>query len=764
MNGAGGLGNKIPDNLLIEAYHKIILQLECPKVSGNSNFMNRVNTISDPYYYLEYDEILEFLNKRLKLHKNDAILVIKELVERGFLVPLPDDYKHDISNVTKYRSLHMDVLIRSAHIRTAWDGIPYIVSPRFLVYYMDVPSEDDYIYMPSVRAAQYNIVTGFLRNAILKFFDNEDLASSYVEILRTYLSKYLQSKGLDAYQAYSLARMLSSDKDVYVIIAPTGAGKTEIFLFYILARLMRAKHHGENRNCVIIYPRKMLQVDQSERMLQLLYVANDYLKKKFGYEITFGLRDGDTPRDDKEKDNEPYRGIKCPICSGTLLYREGNVKCEKCKNKFHFIMSTRPSLGGKNPDILVTNMWALEVRVMDNNKSDINVNAFKNLDAIVVDETHEYTGIRGGIVRALLEILKDISKIESPKIIISSATIPNPREFSSKITGVHDNNIELHSYKEVYDELGKHGISPSGKRLVIVGLFSMNPKYSWSTYCQLWSVMMAFLNYVYGLDDKEYTPQSIIFINNKKELNRTFQGFKENISLGEPQDHVRDILRGVKLESIDPYAYWHYASPSTRISLKKLFDSGNKLDLLADKVTIMHSEISEEDRRSIIAAFGGSEEKHKSIKDLAVVLSTSSLELGVDYKNVSFILNVGLEKSISLAQRIGRGGRSKSSLRTVLGIILTRNIPSEELLINSPEIVEILNPSPTFKDIKLPVAYSNPQVIKRGIFIKTLSKLARMGYRTYASVRSMSRKNDLEDLIDIVIKSLENVEEWGATP
>jgi DEAD/DEAH box helicase domain-containing protein len=146
----------------------------------------------------------------------------------------------------------------------------------------------------------------------------------------------------------------------------------------------------------------------------------------------------------------------------------------------------------------------------------------------------------------------------------------------------------------------------------------------------------------------------------------------------------------------------------------------------------MHSEISEKDRSKVANALRGG-------KGLTV-LSTSSLEVGVDYDGVSFILNVGLDNPVSLIQRIGRGGRSVKTLRTVLGIFLVRALPTEILKTYDNEFMKSLA-SLTLKGYRLLITKDNPQIIKRGILIETIANLAKKGVKTHASMGSGGHMN-----------------------
>ena len=673
----------------------------------------------------------------------NAESLLKNLLEKGFLVNVG-------CREPCFRTLHMDVLYRSAHIRTAPDGEPYPLAVRFKIYdNVPIPSKEDRRYGFSGHVD--------IAGAAKAYFGNKDVADRYIKVIRDFLRE-LGSKGFDIYQAKALEAMLrgGDGERAYVLTAPTGSGKTLVFSLYALARVLKYKYVlGEEGRAVFIYPRKVLQVDQTGRLLRLLSLA-----EKNGFEVTLGLRDGDTPKSERNLREdlvrgESYRGLRCPkvisnhVCGGALIpYKMGTgygLRCKKCGSTYDFIRLTRIEMGKNPPDILITNMWTVETRLIDYNNNDIDVRYYKNVKTVIVDEAHEYTGLGGGLVSILLRI---IHRLSHPVFVLSSATIPGPIEFAAKLTGMEEDNVKLLDFYR----LTEGGKLIRGRRLVIMSVVDLSPRYSWNTYVQLWSVYMAFLHYAYVASGKGYVPQAIAFINNIRELRRAHRGYEENISLGEPKDHLYRDGIGV-VPHCDPFSYVHYAEKEVLNRVINMVKNNEKFEILKYLVEEMHSQVFPENRRKVIEGL-------KSGKELGVVLSTSSLELGVDYESVGFILNSGFERIISLVQRIGRGGRSQKTLRTVLGLIVTRNIPQETFYLYSDNIWDYLNPAPKSFKYTIPVASENTQVIKRGIMTEALVRMAENRERTYASGVGMSSPRQVKDLLNRMREYVYRVEGW----
>jgi len=716
----------------INAYHLIITDLEAPRIA-NKQAISEGNwyPIEKEKYCISYEELKNFLRSKNFSYSDE---IINSLVKKGFLIQLPCDKDGCVC----LRSLHMDILIRSSHITTLHGNPPYLLSYKFAIARLKVPVKQDRTIIPGENDPAWNK----LQSSILSFFNgHKELADKYTSILRKYLSR--RQTGLDSFQAYVLSEMLSSNKNTYAIVAPTGSGKTEIYLFYSLAMVMKWRLlEGEDNNrrkVILVYPRKALTIDQAYRIIELLSIANKLLKEAYNNSITYGIRDRDTPKQFSGyqqrssmyvKRGDPFRGVVCPSCpKGQLAYDdETSVVCKACNEKYYFIKTVRRTV--PEADIIATNPWALETRLLDSAAEDVNAETLSDAALLVFDEAHEYTGVSGGILATLIDILRKINNHKDVKLVFSSATIPDPDDFISKLSG--DNNCEVFDFNKQVAE-GK--LQVKGERLVILANFMMNPRYSWNTYCQLWSVLMAFLSYAYKQRGIQQ-PQSLLFINNIKELRRVRSGYTENLRLGEPKDHLSD-----NLDPLDPYCYWHYLPANSVDQIRKRALRGELFDELKDLLIEMHSEVSKEDREIIAMRLRSGEG--------LVALSTSSLELGVDYDGVGFVLNAGLDNPISLVQRIGRGGRSDKTMRTVLGIILARAIPTEMLKTYEKNFMQAVA-TMSIEGYKLLITKDNPQIIKRGILIESIAQLAKKGRDTYASKDSKGPIKDLETLQSLI--------------
>jgi len=730
---------------LTRCYHELIsreFKLATSNIVEKEGYMHGTILSPNKINVLSKNDIVKLFDK---LNGGYGEKCFNELSNMGFIVKLGDN---------KFRSLHMDVALRSAFLRTAYDYVPYLVSPRIGLYRFSVPSKSDRIIIVGKRKyphENFEIIANFLNNSIDAFFGNENGAKLYKE----FLMEHFKNGGLDAFQAWALATLLRDNNKIrqsHILTAPTGAGKTEIFVLYTIAKMVRSKFNNTNENAVLVYPRKALAIDQTSRLILLIRELNK-VAEKHNITLTVGIRDGETPKwkkggyvisknnkDHIVEDGESFKGM-VGLNEKPFLYRikDSKLKVEYDGDILEFIRVTRKDMYTSPPDILVTNMWTLERRLLDDiNKKDINVGYFSNTGLLVVDETHEYTGLSGGMVSSLLNVVFKVSEISDFEIILASATLPHSEKFGEKFLP-KKSSVNRIDFFEITNKLKNDlGVEFTGERLVLMGIYDLMPKYSWSSYVQLWSTYMAFLQFAYTHDKKPYKPKTLVFIENIKEIRRARRGVEEGVSLGEPKDHL------IKPPT-DLYSYAHYSDDHKFINhiYNKIVNRKEPLVEINRRVYEMHSLLPPKDRKEVI------EKLKKEDSDMAVVLTTSSLELGVDYGGVSFILNVGFENPLSLRQRIGRGGRSAKSLHTVLGIILTKKVPTESFLLHDPLVWDKLHPvrSIDSEEMELIVSRNNPQIIIRERLTYNIVKLGLKGEPTYSSGRPIRTKEELIEFL-----------------
>ena len=163
---------------------------------------------------------------------------------------------------------------------------------------------------------------------------------------------------------------------------PTASGKTLIYNLPILEKILR----NPNARALYIFPLKALEQDQMKGL-------SAWLKVLPGETITAEIYDGNTP---------PYK---------------------------------RKKIRQNPPNILFTNPDMLHKGILAHHQSWEKF--MKDLCFVVLDEIHTYRGIFGSHLNQIIRRLKRLCTLHgsSPRFILLSATVRNPKEFGSNLIG-----------------------------------------------------------------------------------------------------------------------------------------------------------------------------------------------------------------------------------------------------------------------------------------------------------------------------------------
>ncbi|USH00041.1 DEAD/DEAH box helicase [Thermococcus argininiproducens] len=628
-------------------------------------------------------------------HLNDTFLeeadlkrypdeVILELLSRGFLIKLGKN---------KYRTIHMDIAVRSVDVRSSYFGNKRILEYQLLRRKVPVLRRD---YLDLTNSEHPRYKTFF--TLLLSIIHDEEL----VRILIDSLVKG-NIRGLSKYQFDSIRTILTSSNSPVVVSAPTGFGKTFVYFVPILVEALKAKKDNiPGPKAVLFYPRKTLESDQMSEMISVLYHLNEILPDSIG-KITIAIDDGNTKRLDKIEEGELFRGIRDPITGEQLKIKKTTSEAfvEINGKRVDWILIDKDSIRENPPDILITNIWAYQYKLVDRRywKGYLS----DKIKYFVFDEVHTYRGIGAGILRYFI---RSIMSLISPraKLILSSATIPKIKDFVEEITGYP----YIKFAKAVYSE-SIHGIDFYKYELYL--LLGISPGIHWGTYTYELALYLAILNRLYEYAKKSKL-QTITFIDSIKEIDRLKSQTIQAITLAD--DRILPHLnKEMHSNPEDSFVYWIY-NPN-------IVDDQNSLEKIIKELEkkIEHHYSSRADRYEI-------EERLKR-KDIDVIYATNTLELGVNYSSVSIVVNAGIPLSKeSIIQRMGRAGRnSKDTLNTAVGIVIIRNNPLEYYYLYTG-LEELLDIS---KAPKIPVSYNNHFVILFSALLYSAFDLSRRGMK-----------------------------------
>jgi DEAD/DEAH box helicase domain-containing protein len=207
-------------------------------------------------------------------------------------------------------------------------------------------------------------------------FEGEFL--DYPENLREEVKTVYKNKGIDrlySHQARAIKHVLDG-KNV-VVSTPTASGKTLIYNTVTLDALTK----NPSARSLYLFPTKALSQDQLAELFEL--------NKLMGDKLGLFTYDGDTPQ------------------------------------------NTRKAIR-KKAQIVLTNPYMLHSGILPHHTKWVNL--FENLQYIIIDELHYYTGVFGSHMGNIMRRLKRICNFygSNPVFIMSSATISNPKELAEK--------------------------------------------------------------------------------------------------------------------------------------------------------------------------------------------------------------------------------------------------------------------------------------------------------------------------------------------
>jgi len=201
------------------------------------------------------------------------------------------------------------------------------------------------------------------------------------------LVKVMRNRGIEElYSHQAEAVELAKSGHSFVVPTPTASGKTLCYNLPVIDEILR----NAQARALYLFPTKALSQDQ---MHEVHGIVTD-----LGVDIKTFTFDGDTPETAR-------RAIR------------------------------------SSGHIVVTNPDMLHQGVLPHHT--LWVKLFENLKYVVVDEVHQYRGVFGSHVTNVLRRLQRIARFygSDPQFICCSATIANPKELASRLTGLEMREI-----------------------------------------------------------------------------------------------------------------------------------------------------------------------------------------------------------------------------------------------------------------------------------------------------------------------------------
>lgn len=474
--------------------------------------------------------------------------------------------------------------------------------------------------------------------------------------LSDYMFSDFQINGLK-----KIKEMISGDDSHRVVIlqAPTGSGKTNVFLLPSLWDSIERNSHS-----ILVYPRIALAIDQLFGLIKNIFYAKNSGYRGLSVGILFGgigSIDEHTfkynnnlfeKKEIKEQVWVIFKDRKCPICNNGFImgiYYNKKINDFKCSNKSCGVENlkiyvSKDRILKEKPNIIITTFESLNSISFRPDFEEI----LRKSSAIVFDEAHIYYQVYGSHLSAFLREFKK----ENPKLkfVISSATLPNSVNFAKKLTG--ENNILEIRPSEMDLNKNEETTVPIEEYFLIKSKKVRDRSTSASTLIQL----LMLLGHSVNLNGKE---RLLAFFDSRDNLIRQEKNFKDadgNKKLYNFRLNKEEFLSSEFVEYKCPVgsekncnlqyckASGPYKEGECWFGLTKaIFQNGMK-----PKTSVLKVD------RSM------AEDSTYEINKTDIVFTTSSLELGIDDKQISTIVQYRPPYTIfNFIQRKGRAGREQ---------------------------------------------------------------------------------------------------------
>ena len=612
----------------------------------------------------------------------------------------------------------------------------------------------------------------------------DEIFREFFEKTFNFLFYWFQARGIKKI-LYDLIDSIKDNKVIYdVIEAPTGAGKTEIFVLALIIMALVRKlslvagdidtKHTNTPIGIVVYPRRALASNQVDRLLRYVYELNKIVQKKNAkYKPIITISMNYTEVRSLKEYNEASKGLglqtlkygvqvevieenhekyvelkhfKCP--NGyfpRLRVRDGEVDTSRIfcgKDEINFIRTVKEDVRENPGDIHLTLFETLRNNMLD--QRWLKIFGIKGLDGpriIVLDEIHTYVGITGAryaylLRRILTRIKHQMNENRRGCVVVGvSATIPNPKEFLRDLFFVSEENVE-----ESIIRIRAEETIPLGNEYFYIIIPTLKYRVT-PLAVTIQSVMTIYYNFPPLTINGVKVKKALAFIDNLDVIERARHDLADAImrrtdSLQRGLQDLRSPCSKLFSLTLRDYAE---SLEGNRLKLHEV----HKLSSWKDgelwwpySIENMHlGERVNEDVRTIfnkVALF--TSHRRERIENAHIILTTSALEVGVDYSGVVLIYQHGMPPNIaSLIQRAGRGGRrviENPLIRTSVAVLLSPEIPSQSALF------EIFTRSRSLRDAlkydKLSVSTKNEYIVLQTIAETVLDRMVLNGQNIYA--------------------------------
>ncbi|MEM2294215.1 MAG: DEAD/DEAH box helicase [Nitrososphaerota archaeon] len=683
---------------LADTYQRLV-ELEYEKLERNSF------KFSAPQTFLTSEDILAI----------SQTINISDLVSKGLIIPFDQDC---------YRTTHFDLIYRLIQVRNLERQDPIPLEFKIVL--------------------RKELVPDFGRYKISEILQEINSPSLVIECLTNTLSR-AGYKGLSSYQYSIIKELLSGSYKNVSIVAPTASGKTLAFLIPLLVRSIERIINGRGGvACLLIYPRKALERDQLRLLLKFLDNVNLDLRANGKDVITIGIDDSDTPRKRSAEDGASFRKLNCVYCEeGELIIKSQRgrnlVVCNNCGKEYTYIIPTKDDIWEKKPTILITNMWIIYRRLL----SSRSVNLFNDVDFVVIDEAHVYTHFLGEHISYILKMLRFVASQRGhpPTFVFSSATISNPKEFIASLAGISETELFYIDFQEAL----KNAPGKRSNRILLYLYLLPHPDKDIETLTE--ALILAVTLWCHRNNMK-----GITFIDSISEISTMIDYVHTTILGVRKGREITDHIFNTDKSPVNDYC-WITLAPERTCSNLSVFKNF-VLNCYKQSIDMHYGGLSLEKRAEIESAFVRGEKR--------MLLSTSTLELGIDLSDVAVIIQHKLPLTPEgVVQRVGRAGRNLSCYRIALGIIVFPALPLSTLYMFDERLRETLESISFLPPLRIGKASHNIQL--QHTLSLLLLKRTLENKKTYIDIdtEGISADKNMIDCLEEIRNDLENLPDFN---
>ncbi len=287
------------------------------------------------------------------------------------------------------------------------------------------------------------------------------------------IQQYARICGYDSYSDFQITGWKKIYETIHqsqsiIITAPTGSGKTEVFLVPIMHHIAQSLVEGtDTPRYIFIYPRVELLKDQLKRVFEYSYRASELFSRQqrdlfqgpggpFQHPVVVGVKYADIRAEFRETrrnravfdDDDTFLLVpECPITDGRLqLHRpstqSNGITYLRSQNGIEYqTVLSRNDIRKAKPHILVTTLESLNELTLHPDFDSY----LRSIHGIVFDEIHLYNSLYGAHVSQVICRLENlIGKKRKLVRIGSSATVSHPDRFAHSLFYGAEGTVKVH--------------------------------------------------------------------------------------------------------------------------------------------------------------------------------------------------------------------------------------------------------------------------------------------------------------------------------